>query len=296
MLGALANRRPKDVERDLADDEEEDTQGDVSQRPSVLEGIDDQNDLQDDVDEETAAAEKVEHDEEADGLGWSQPPALEGQQRDGEREGEHDHRRSSQQPHRRLRAILVQLEPDETVDQQTHAQGRGQAALDGGDVGIDGRAGGSDTGVENERADGQDHVDVEEHDDLLPAYIASPRSQPMRPPIEHGNIYRRPRTDRGILGPHVKNHNGRHDQGQNVHRIRGPLKDDGVGQLDATRIAIGLDAGRARNGRRRSHQGAEWNRRLSTYRLKVAKSHRRCGTKLGDDDGDLDDALEKSGV
>lgn len=54
----------------------------------------------------------------------------------------------------------------------------------------------------------------------------------------------------------MQNHDGRHAQCQDVHKISAGLKDDGVGQLHTAGVAIGLNACLAGNGRWWAHDGA----------------------------------------
>ena len=64
------------------------------------------------------------------------------------------------------------------------------------------------------------------------------------------------RTNSSKLAPHMDNHNDRHDQRENVHKIHGALEDDCVGQLNAAAIAVGLNAGLAADRARRSDEKA----------------------------------------
>lgn len=72
-------------------------------------------------------------------------------------------------------------------------------------------------------------------------------------------------------------HDNGHAQRENMHEIGGALKDDGVGQFDASGVAVGLDAGPgAQDGRRRADKGTQRQGALSTYFLKVSKAHASC--------------------
>jgi hypothetical protein len=46
----------------------------------------------------------------------------------------------------------------------------------------------------------------------------------------------------------VQDHNHGHDKGGDVHEGGGALEDDGVGQLNIARIAVGFDAKRLGDG------------------------------------------------
>ena len=54
------------------------------------------------------------------------------------------------------------METDEAIDQQASAQRGYEAILGGGNVWICGGTGGSDAGIEDERYDGEEEIDVEE--------------------------------------------------------------------------------------------------------------------------------------
>lgn len=71
MRDSFADGRAEGVQDNLARDEEEDAEGDVAQRPAVLEGACHEDDLHDDVDEELDGVEQVENHEDADGVGGS---------------------------------------------------------------------------------------------------------------------------------------------------------------------------------------------------------------------------------
>ena len=168
MLSALADGVAGNVERDLAADEEEDAKHNVSQGPSILEGVDDEDDLQQHVDEDADAAEEVEDDEQPHGLRRPQScPALERTQRNHSADDEHGDGGAAQEPDGERRPILVQLESHEAVDQETHAQRRRQTVLHRRDEGIDGRSGSADARVQDEGGDGEADVDVKERQDLL---------------------------------------------------------------------------------------------------------------------------------
>ena len=68
-------------------------------------------------------------------------------------------------------AIFVELEADEAVDEETGAEGGGEAVLHGGEVGVGARAGRDDARIEDKGREGQEDVDVEEGCDFFAAYI-----------------------------------------------------------------------------------------------------------------------------
>ena len=162
--------------------------------------------------------EDVEHDEQADGVGRSQArPALERSQRNKETDGKRNERANPHHPHRQRRAILVKLEPDKPINQQTRYQRAAQPVLHAHKVRIRATPRRGNTRIHNQRDKRQEHVQVEEAENLLAA-------------------------DGGELGAHVQDHDNGHDEGDNVHGGRGALEDDGVGELDVARVAVGLDA------------------------------------------------------
>jgi hypothetical protein len=69
------------------------------------------------------------------------------------------------------------LKADEAVDQQTGAEGRYKAVLGGGKVCIRRGTGCSDAGVEDERYDGEEEVDVEKGSDFLATWAC--QSEPV---------------------------------------------------------------------------------------------------------------------
>lgn len=170
MRGRVADVGAEDVQDGLADDEEEHAKDDISERPPLLQRVDDQQHLHDQVHEDEDAVEDVEHDEHAHGVGGAQPgPALERQQRHDARDDEHERREEAQQPDRQGGAVLVQLEADEAVNEQADAQCGCEAILGGDEEGEGAIVGGDDARVEDQRDGGQAHVDVEEGRDFLAA-------------------------------------------------------------------------------------------------------------------------------
>jgi hypothetical protein len=86
------------VESDLSDADEEDTECNVAEGPSVFEGVEDEGDLEDYVDDEEDAVEDVEDDEEGCcGGGGEGGPALEGAEGDGAGDQECSERRETEQ-------------------------------------------------------------------------------------------------------------------------------------------------------------------------------------------------------
>lgn len=114
----VANRVAEDVKNDLADDEEEHPKGDVTQRPSVLQRVGDEDDLHNDVDEQEDAIDEIQNHEQAQRIRRAQAElVLERQDRHRAGDEEHADRRASQQPHGLCGAIFVQLKPHEPIDE-----------------------------------------------------------------------------------------------------------------------------------------------------------------------------------
>lgn len=143
------------------------------------------------------------------------------------------------------------MKPDKPVDEQTGTQRARQPILDGRKIGIDTRTTRRYHARVQDQADNrQEHVDVEEGRDLLPA---------------HG----------GEFASHVQDHDDGHAEGKDVHRVGGPLEDDGVGEFDGAGIAARQDAGggAGRDVRAGADKRTQRDRRLSAYRGEVAERH-----------------------
>ena len=275
VLDAVADGVAEDVQDDLADDEEEDAEDDVAERPAVLECAHDEDDLADEVDEEEDGVHDVGDDEDADWvLGVHTRPILKCEKGDGTANNEHGKGGQAQQPDRQGRAVFVQLETDKAVDEQAGAEGGYKAVLGSGEVRVRGRTRGSDAGIEDERDNGQEEVDVEERGDLLAAcncvLVRLRKSSSSRA-----------HTDSGELGTDVEDHDNGHDEGQNVHEVVCDLKDERVCDLNGACIALGLYAGAAID-LLVAYERAQRYRRLCAYCREVAKAHDEgCSKDLG---------------
>ncbi len=73
MRYGIADSVTEHVEDHLADDEEENPKGDVSERPAILQRVRDEYYLHGQVDQQAYAVDQVQHDEKANGVGWAQP-------------------------------------------------------------------------------------------------------------------------------------------------------------------------------------------------------------------------------
>lgn len=243
-----ANLGAESIENDLAGDKEEDAKSNVAQRPPVLQRPDDKQDLHANVDKELNSIEQVQHDKQTNGVGRTDArPSFESSQRDEEGNGKGHDGAEPQHPHGQRRAVLVQLEADEAIDQQTRHDGASQAILHAGKVRKGPAARRHDAGVDDEGDEGEQHVEVEKGEDLLAA-------------------------DGGELGAHVQDHDDGHDEGANVGKGGGALKDDCVGHLDVARVAAGLDADAARRRQDGADGGAERQRRVLADGREVAKA------------------------
>ena len=175
VFNMIADCVAEDVENDLSDDEEEKAKGDVPQRPSILERVGDEDDLHDDVYQQADAVDDIQHHKKTERVGRAQSQlVLERQNRYRPRDEEHADGGASQQPHRLLGAIFVQLKAHKAIDDEARAQGGCESVLQGGEIGVGTGPRGNDAGVQDERSHGQHDVDVEEGGDLFTACRSEP--------------------------------------------------------------------------------------------------------------------------
>lgn len=131
MADGGANLCADGIQNDLADNEEEDTKGNVAQRPAVLQGSNDKKNLEGDVDEKLDGVKQVEYDEQSDGVGGAEAcPRLEGRKRNQETDGKCYDAAYTEKPDGKRGAVFVQLESNKAVDQQASDECRRQAVLD----------------------------------------------------------------------------------------------------------------------------------------------------------------------
>lgn len=71
----------------------------------------------------------------------------------------------------------------------------------------------------------------------------------------------------------MQDHDYSHTKRQDMHERRCTLENDSIGNLNIPCIAIGYEACRSGNCRRRAYQGAQRHRRLFAYTIELAKSH-----------------------
>lgn len=266
MLHILTDPLAEDVEGDLANDEEEDAKCNITQRPPVLERVDDEDDLHDDVDKQLDPVDEVQDDEQTRRVHRAQAsPALECQQTDGEGNHKHAERGQPQEPDRQGGAILIKLKADKAVDEQARTQRARDSILNRGEVWEDVvRARRNHAGIQHQTQDRQQHVDVEEGGDFLAA-------------------------DGGEFGADVQHHDDGHGQRDDVHDVGRALEDDGVGQFDRERVAGRHDAGGGGRGEfdgAGADEGTEGDGALGAYFAEVAEGH---GDGGGYDDDDDDD-------
>lgn len=169
MLNIVADRISKSIQDHLPSDENEQTKGNVAKRPPVFEGVHHQEKLHNEVYREAYGVDNVQDDEQCNGVRRAKAaPRFKGEDRDQEGYGEHDRRGRPKKPNRQSSAILIELESDEPVDEKTCTQRRGQAVLDRDEPGKRAASRRDDACVNDQRANGESHVDVKERDDLLP--------------------------------------------------------------------------------------------------------------------------------
>jgi len=78
VLHLVADGVGEGVEDDLADNQETGCQGNIAQWPAVLQRVENEDKLHDDVDNQADTRDEVQHDEQANGVCWTQRcPALE---------------------------------------------------------------------------------------------------------------------------------------------------------------------------------------------------------------------------
>lgn len=78
MLDSVTYGVTKNIQDDLSNDKEEDTEDNIAQRPTVLESANDENYLADEIDKEEDGVDEVGKDKDANGvLGIQAGPILE---------------------------------------------------------------------------------------------------------------------------------------------------------------------------------------------------------------------------
>lgn len=252
-----ANLGAESIEDDLAGNKKEDAKGNVAQRPPILQRPDHKQDLHADIDKELNGVEQVQDDKQTNRVGRTKPsPSPKGCQRYQEGDGKGNEGAEPHHPHRERRAVLVQLETNEAIDEQARHHGAGQAILHAGKVGKRPAARRHDAAIDDERDEGEQHVEVEKGQNLLA-------------------------PDGGELAADVQDHDDGHDERANVGKGRGALEDDCVGHLDVARVAAGLDADAARRGQDGPDRGAERQRRVLADGGEVAKARHDGGFALG---------------
>ncbi|RDW88593.1 hypothetical protein BP6252_00625 [Coleophoma cylindrospora] len=236
MAHSRADVVAEHIQDHLSNDQEEDPKRNIPQGPAILQRVGHEDDLHHDIDHERNAIDQIQHDKQAHGIRRAEPsPLLERRERDHECDDEHG-------------------EAD-TIDQETHAQGGGEPALDRDEVGEDAVPRGDDARVQAERDEGEEHY----------------RTATL-PPDQH--------TNRRELAAHMEDHDHSHDQRGNVRERRRSLEDDGVRDLNVPRIAVGLDA-LAQEAGDLAHERTQRYWCLGTDRLEVAEAHDRDVSGLG---------------
>lgn len=170
MLHVRADGLGKCVKQNLSDDERANAESDVPQWPALKQGADNQHNLHDDVDEKEDGGENVDNDEESNRVVWVKTtPSLESEQGDHKADDEHGQTADAQQPDRKRCTVLIELETNETVDHQANAGRACETTLYGDEVGVSSGSGWYDAAVNDQRADREEGVQVEEGCDFLAA-------------------------------------------------------------------------------------------------------------------------------
>jgi hypothetical protein len=170
MLHVRADDLGQGVKQNLADNECRNSETNVPQRPTLLQCADDQQSLHDDVNEEEDRGEDVDDHEEADrALRAQASPSLECEQSNDEADSEHSQTADAKQPYRQSGTVFVELETDEAVDHQADAGGANKAELHSNEVWVCIGSRWYNAAVDDERADGEEGVQVEESRDFLAA-------------------------------------------------------------------------------------------------------------------------------
>lgn len=86
----ITNCVAPNIHKDLSDDKDSKTENDITERPTVLQSVQNQQKLHHQIYSNADGIKDVKHDKQADSLGRIEPcPSLEGEERDDERDGEH---------------------------------------------------------------------------------------------------------------------------------------------------------------------------------------------------------------
>lgn len=93
----------------------------------------------------------------------------------------------------------------------------------------------------------------------------SPASSFLKHKIEH--------TDSREFRPDMDDHDDCHSQGHNMYHICSSLENNGIRNLDISRIAIREDSSCPGQLRLWPNQGAHGKRCLSTYRIEITEAH-----------------------
>ncbi len=271
MLDVLADPLTEGVQDDLADDEEEDPKRNIAQRPPILQRVHHQNNLHHNIDQQLNPINQIQHDEQPGRVHRPQPcPPLEREQTDRKRNHKHPQTRQPQQPHRKRRTVLVELKSHKPINKQTRTQRTRQPILNRRKIRVYARATRRDHArIEDQTKHREEHVDVEEGGDFLPA-------------------------DGGEFAADVQDHDDGHGQGEDVHRVGGALEDDGVGEFEGAGVAGSHYAGGGGGGDvgAWADEGAEGDGGLGAYCGEVAEGHGG-QSELIDGGGEVEERLEE---
>jgi hypothetical protein len=173
VIKLVANLLGECIQNDLTYGKEEDSKYNITQWPSILQGSHDQQNLTDNIDRDKQGIKNIQQYEQARCLGWVQTSiAVEGKESNHSSDDEHDCASTTEEPYGERGTIFVDLVANETVDEETYAKSRDEAALDGDEVRVGSVANGDDAGVETEGDQGEGHEEVEEKCYFFPTCMA----------------------------------------------------------------------------------------------------------------------------
>jgi hypothetical protein len=171
VLHSITDRLGENVKDDLADDEEDGPESNISKWPSILQCSKDEQDLHNNIHDQTNSIDDIQHHEHAGGTSWTEPgPILECGERDKTSDNKHGCGAAAQKPDGKSGAIFINLETNKAVDQETHAERRDETSLHSGEVRVRSTARWNNTGIEKEGSDSQSHIDIEKGNDFLATY------------------------------------------------------------------------------------------------------------------------------
>lgn len=162
MAHSRADPRAEGIQNDLSNNKEENTKGNVTKWPTVLQRAGDQQDLHTKVHSQLNRIEQVENHEKTNRVCRAQANSrLEGRQGDEEGDRKRYERADSQHPDTQRRTILVQLETNEPIDKQRCNHRTRKSILDSHKVWIRLTPRRNNTRIHHQREERQQHVQIE---------------------------------------------------------------------------------------------------------------------------------------